>query len=498
MKRLSILLALLLGVLLAAPADAARRFAFHGSGYGHGLGMSQYGALGLARAGWPAGRIVRHYYTGTRVGRRPPPGSAIRVGLAQSFHEIRLAAQGGPFVFKLSTGRVIERVPAGAARRVRIVGGRYRILKPSGRLVGGQSWGGSARDLLAVRDGGRILVSIWGHVLGRGFLRFDIIGSQRAHLVGVMPVEAYLLGISEVPSEWHHVALQAQAIASRSYAYWRLAGGGQSGCSCDIYATTWDQVYAGWDKEAGPSGARWVRAVRDTKRRVVTYQGEFIYTVFGSSSGGHTEAMQNVWPAASPKPWLKGVCDPRDDVPENQNTTWSERFSAAYVTQALRPYTGDIGRVRRFTRFDLGVSGRVTRVRVVGGQGAAVVEGWDIRQSLNLPDTRFSVNRNLNITGRIRDQYDRNGCRPGRAIAPRRSLRRGAFQRFQRGRIYVNETANRVVWVRGAVLRRYVRLGAHTSGLRLPLRWDRIADGTKGWFEGGTIACTPTCRVRYG
>jgi len=490
----SVVAALVLG---GAGAVGARTFDFFGSGHGHGIGMSQYGALGLAREGWPAARILRHYYTGTRVRTRPPPEPRIRVGLVQGIHETRLRAEDGPFDIELSSGRHIDTVPAGSSRRVRIVDGEFHILTPGDRLVGGHPWGGRGRDLVARPGRGQVKVSAWGHSLGRGELVIDIVRSGSAHLVGAMSVESYLLGISEVPSEWHRVALAVQAIASRSYGYWRLAGAGQSGCSCDILGTSRDQVYAGYDKESGPSGERWVAAVRDTRRRVVVYHGRYVYTVYGASSGGYTEDIQRVWPAAAPAPHLKGVCDPEDDVPENANTSWRESFEAGALTDALRSYTGDIGRVRRFTGYDRGVSGRVTRVRVVGASGASVVEGWDIRTALSLPDTRFSVNRNLNIGGRIRAVYDRAWCRPGVARSADRNVAGGEYQRFARGRIYVNDGADAAVWLRGAVLGRYVRLGAHRSDLGLPRRFERVEGGSQGWFDDGTIACTPGCHVNY-
>jgi SpoIID/LytB domain protein len=271
----------------------------------------------------------------------------------------------------------------------------------------------------------------------------------------------------------------------------------RTGCSCDILATTGDQAYVGYDKESATSGNRWVSAVNKTKRKVVQYKGNYVYTPYSSSSGGHTENIEKVWPAASPAGWLKATCDPRDDVPENPNTTWKETFSAGTVTSALKPYTGDIGTVKKFKDYSRGKSGRVTTVRVVGGQGSAVVEGWDIRNALGLNDSRFFVNKNLNITGRIRNKYDAIDCAPGKSKSNKIGVDGGRFQKFNKGRIYVNDAADKVVWLRGNVLDKYIDVGAHNSKLGLPRKYVKLANGAKGVFDGGTIVCNPGCTVNY-
>ncbi len=365
-------------------------------------------------------------------------------------------------------------------------------------MVGGRSWGGRGNDLRALRrHGGRISVRSWGHRIGRGHLDFQIVGRRSAHLVAVMTPGKYVLGVGEMPSSWHRMALRAQAIAARTYLYWRIRKGGRNGCACDILATPADQLFIGWDKESSPRGGRWRRAVRATRRKVIVHRGKTIYAAYGSSTGGHSEAIENVWQGSSRLPYLRAACDPTDDVPENPNTFWRVRLSARRVTAGLRAYTGDIGRVRRFTDVRRGPSGRVKSVKVVGGSGADRVQGWDVRVALGLRDSRFSVNRNLNIFGRIRAKYDRLWCRPGRATSPNNVIRGGRFQRFRRGRIYQNDRPRKLVWLHGRVNRKYVALGAHRSRLRLPLRYRRSHGGTKGVFERGAIICRDRCRVRY-
>jgi stage II sporulation protein D len=497
-KRTALALIAALAVLLTAGGPARADFDFIGSGYGHGIGMSQYGALGLAKVGWGPARIVKHYFKTTHVGKRPPPNPRIKVGILQYKSSVKLIATGGSFELKLKNGKHVDTVANNQSRTISIHGGQYRVKKPNGDTVG-NLWGGTSNHMLALRNGtARIRVPAWGHQVRRGKLQFDIVSNTKAHLLGVMPVEQYVFGVSEVPSSWPMRALKAQAIMARTYAYWRLAGPLHGGCSCDVFTTTVDQAYTGWTKESSPGGNRWVAAVNQTHRKVLTHSGNYVYTPYSSSSGGHTENIENVWPGASPASWLKGVCDPRDDVPENPNTTWSASLSAATVTSKLKPYTGDIGTVQNFTAYDRGVSGRVTHVKVVGSSGSKVVEGWDIRSALGLKDTRFSVDRNLNITGRVRDKYDKVNCHPGRAMAPKLGIAGGAWQRFLKGRIYVNFSADKEVWIRGPVLDKYRDEGAHHGPLGLPVSYQKLADGTKGVFDHGTIVCNAGCTVTYG
>jgi SpoIID/LytB domain protein len=500
--RLALVLALALAAGLvqavtAGPASAGG-FTFYGSGYGHGLGLSQYGALGLARAGWTAPQIVEHYYSGTEVGAHDPPVARVRVGLLQSRREIVLIARGGPYDLVLENGTHVDTVPDGSRRRIRITpDSEFRVLEPDGDVVGSRTWGRPGNDLRA-RSAARIEAVGFAHPIGHGEIEFDMVSGHRGHVVNEVSPELYLNGLSEVSASWPMEALAAQAITARSYLYWRLAGAPRGGCSCDVLPTTADGYWIGWDREAGLGGDRWVQAVEDTHHRVATFQGRWIYAVYGSSSGGYTEAIRKVWPAAQDLPYLKAVCDPKDDVPENPNTRWTRSFTASGLTAALRRYTGDVGTVTGFREYRWGISGRVTSVRVVGTRGSDVVRGWDVRSALGLRDTRFSVNRDLTITGRIRAKYDGTNCGPGRATSTERGISGGRYQAFARGRIYVNDVQDRVVWVRGAVLKKYLGRRGHRGPLGLPTSFQEIEGGTRGVFQHGTITCVSGCSVQLG
>lgn len=486
-------------VLLPGTAEAGRTFTFYGSGWGHGIGLSQWGTQGLATKGWGADKIVRHYYRGTRVAQRTPPAKRFRIGLLHYEGKMVLRAEDGSFRLELSSGRVLSRAAEGATRRIlirRTADGRnvYKISDGAGKLL---AQGGSASNhLLGLRSPGaviRVMDSGWPHRVGRGLLQFNIVGAGAAHLIAIVRAEQYLFGLAEVPSSWDMDALEAQAIAARSYAWEKIARLGQkrSGCNCGLFATVVDQVYVGWDKEVDTMGDRWVAAVRGSAKRVAQYGGTTIQAYYSSASGGHTENNDVVW-GGSPQPYLRGVCDPAE-----YDVTWPsdslrvlERWSVGFGDSSLTSRLGlGIGTVRDFRNFVRGVSGRVKSVTVVGSNGSAVVSGWTIRSRLGLRDTRFWVNSNRSVTGRIRQAYDALSCKPGTPTGSQRKINGGRFQPFANGRLYLHSGRNVVTWIRGVVLTKYVAKNAHRGFLRLPYRWKTIDEGRgrRVLFDGGQI-----------
>jgi SpoIID/LytB domain protein len=507
MRRIALVLTLCAGLaLLPGMARAGANFTFYGSGWGHGIGMSQWGAQGLATKGWGPSKIVKHYYKGTAVAQRTPPANRFRVGILQYQGAVTLRAEQGGFRLELSSGRVLSRASEGGTRRVLIrrVNGQdvYKIKNASGKLLA--QGGSSSNHLLVLRGPGavlRVTDSQWPHRIGRGWLQFNIVGLERAHVLAVVGAETYLFGLAEVPASWDMDALEAQAIAARSYAWEKIARLGQkrSGCNCGLFATTVDQYWVGWDKEVAAMGDRWVAAVRNSSRRVALYGGATIPAYYSAASGGHTEHIQNVWTGSQPQPFLRGVCDPAewDVTSPNPSTMVLERWSASFggpgLTTRLRPYTGRIGTVNGFTEYVRGVSGRVRTVRVQGTGGADgsshVVAGWNIRSALGLRDTRFWVNANHTITGRIRRAYDNLSCQPGVARSPQRSPTGGRYQTFDNGRLYFHAARDVVTWIRGAILTKYVAKGAHGGVLGLPYKWRTIdgGSGRRAWFDNGEV-----------
>ncbi len=251
------------------------------------------------------------------------------------------------------------------------------------------------------------------------------------------------------------------------------SGQHRAGCNCGLYDSSLDQVYIGWAKEGGSQGDRWVHAVHQTGGQIVAFSGDVIPAFYTSSDGGHTENNENVW-GGTPLPYLRGVCDPGDYTSANPSAVWKVSYSAGSVTNRLAGYTGNIGTVSGFTDFDRGVSGRIITVRVEGKNGSDVISGAQFRAGLGLKDDRVWVNRDKNVTGRIRATYDAASCAPGLPTSPEVDVPGGSRQLFETGAIYRN-TGDVTVWLKGAVFDEYTAVGG--AGGRLGLPTSKVVHG---------------------
>jgi SpoIID/LytB domain protein len=469
-------------------ANAADTFRFHGSGYGHGIGMSQWGAYGLANKGWSYQHILTHFYSGTRVVHSSTLPRKIRVGLTSGRTKIHLGAKDGPvrlwldgpgttFVAKIPRGRTWT---VSAARTSRT----YAIRDQAGVLVGGVRWGGPARPLFATFSGtgARVFVpeadDVWhqGFTYAYGFLEFDLVscGDRCVERLTIeLPFERYLRGLGEMPSSWPAAALRAQAVGARTFATYKIRRYGlRSDCDCHLLDGAGDQVYVGWGKEAGTDGTRWVAAVNQTAGDVVTYNGSVIQAFYAASDGGYSENVEDVWHGGNPAyaiPYLRGVCDPGEYTSANPWTDWMRSFTASSVSSRLSPYTGGIGTITRFTNVRRGVSGRIVSAIARGTTGSAAVAGSELRSALGLPDGRVWINTDRNIVGAVRGKYDALMCRPGLPRSTVLALSHGSRQLFQLGGIYRNSQVDLTVWLKGAIHDEYLGAGGASGRLGLPV-----------------------------
>jgi stage II sporulation protein D len=421
-------LAVALG-LATGPADPAavaapKTFTIHGAGYGHGIGMSQYGAHGMALRGARAGRIISFYYGGAQARPARLPAT-VRVGLLQANRDPRtggrlgrvlvrgleVPGRGGSGRFSVSGltpgGRKVKRGLAGHTTfSIRPESGGTSVFDPTGRRVFGPT---RARTGVVVRyqtalPAARLLLPQTGQQLRWGRLDVHLVrdnrGGSRPRAVAVLPFNRYLRGLGEVPGSFANEALRAQAIAARSYALVTLQSRGQhagrgswDGCDCAVYATVRDQHYAGYAKEVGYYGARWVAAVRATGSLVVRYGRRVVQAFYSSSSGGFT-STNGQWGSA-PLPWFPSRSDDPYDrgggAHPNKNFRWSKRVSAAALGQRLGVGTAISVRETRMPTW----GGRVSRVTVVGvkdGRRRSVtVTGPWFRKAFGLKSTRFRI-----------------------------------------------------------------------------------------------------------
>jgi stage II sporulation protein D len=343
----------------AAPAGSGALFIFSGHGWGHGVGMSQYGAYGYAQHGSSYRDILTHYYPGTTLSSASV--SRLRVLLADRRKTLKLSSDvpfsvtdGAGVKHSLSAGTVAF----GTGLRLAVDGG------PPQKLTAPLSFdAGKGSPLTLTRAyRGRILVDVVD-----GKLRaIDIVGLEQ-YLYGVVP--------SEMPSAWAPEALKAQAVAARSYALATL----QVGAPYDVYSDTRSQMYLGISSEAPSTTA----AVDATKKQVVMYGGKVAETFFSSTSGGRTESSQG-WTGTA-LPYLVSVTDPYDDISPYHN--WGPvPVTAQAIAKALK-LTSPITDATTIAN----ASGRVGQLSLVTPLTPVSVAGTKLRTAIGLRSTWFSV-----------------------------------------------------------------------------------------------------------
>jgi stage II sporulation protein D len=362
--------AILAAALLAlAPATARADLVVDGRGWGHGAGLSQYGAYGFAlREGRSHRFILRHYYTGSGYGAAPPTRMRVRLKRARAPKLCDATqARGGERRVRLSPARSYRFATLGADR-LRVIDtttGRTRArLRAPVTVAGGASMclRGAAEN--GLRDGfyrGRmVLVRDRGAVL----------------VINRLPLEHYLYGVipAEMPASWPAEALRAQAVVARSYALRSR----RPSEPYDVFADVRSQVYRGVLAETDTTTA----AARATRARVVTVAGEVAQTFFFSTSGGRTAANEEVF-GGTPISYLRAVEDPHDDL--SPYHMWHARFSEEEARRRLRDVTA--GELEGLAVTSRTPSGRAATIEVRASEGSTPVPAATIRTLLGLRST---------------------------------------------------------------------------------------------------------------
>lgn len=355
---------------LIAPAGATTFsgsvYTFEGGGWGHGVGMSQYGAYGMALQGSTADQIIRHYYTGTQISTRSDI-STIRVLLAEGQSRFDIEARGA--VALPDFGATL---PASGGM---VVTGSGSNVVVTSSAIGGTRTVSSLTVPLSAANKGVTITQSGGHSYQYGTLSITSSGSKlQARLID-LPMQHYLYGIREMPASWSPAALQAQALAARTYALRHVQSAAAKSRSYDVGTTTTYQVYTG---ETGLH-PNWVAAVDATNNNVITYNGALIDAVYFSSSGGYTAASETVWVSALP--YLRPVPDPYDKMAANKNSNKVRTFTA----QQLGSWFG-VETVTSITVTGASVpDGRVNKATftVVGTAGSKTMGGIAFRDTIN-------------------------------------------------------------------------------------------------------------------
>jgi stage II sporulation protein D len=364
-RSLAILLALLLSLTLVPTAKGAVSWVVHGRGFGHGVGMSAYGAYGFALEGKSYRFILGHYYSGTTIGTLPG-ARVVRVLLDISSGDVGFSRATSACGVALDPARSYQAHRADSSVVLRSSGGK--------RLAS------CGRKLRAV---GRGTIEIAGVGTYRGTLETVPTESDAGALnvVNALALEQYVKGVmpNEVPASWPVEELKAQALAVRSIALTGAVGGN----GFDLYSDTRSQVYEGLESELAQTNS----AVDATRGQVVMYGSEVAQTFYSACSGGHTESVVNVFGTAIP--YLVGVPDPYDyHCPLHK---WTLRFSGPEMSSRLFPYLD--GRLKNIVITKRGVSPRIISAKLIGTGGASTVTGEQLEVALGGYDTWMSFEK---------------------------------------------------------------------------------------------------------
>jgi stage II sporulation protein D len=349
-------------VLLALPAAAqgSVNWVVHGRGFGHGVGMSAYGAYGYAEHGEDYRFILGHYFQGTTIGTLDKT-RVVRVLLDISGTDVGFSAATS------ACGVVLDPTRGYQAHR----SGNSVVLRSSA----GKPLANCGRTL---RAAGKGRVEIAGLGTYRGALETVPTESDAGALnvVNALAVDQYVKGVipNESPPSWPEEELKAQAVASRSFAL--TAGVGGNGF--DLYADTRSQVYKGLESEYARTNAM----ANATRGQVLEYGGKIAETLFSACSGGHTESIQNVFGGAA-IPYLQGVPDPYDgECPLHE---WTLKFSGPEISSKLGGYLD--GALKQVVIVKRGVSPRIVTAKLIGTGGVTTVTGEQLEVALGGYDT---------------------------------------------------------------------------------------------------------------
>lgn len=495
------------GPSIPASADAAiaprsSQVSIVGAGWGHGKGMSQYGAYGAATKGLGYKEILEFYYPGTTLDDLAD-GNTIRVWISGD-NDNRLhfrPAAGLKVVDSTGTSLTLPsgkkytkwRIGRSSGKRVlyyRNSSGKY-VKYTAHKLSGKRVWYVQNPDTGTVK-----LAMPSGETRTyRGKLGFRLSGSG-ALTVNYVSMETYLRGVvpAEMPATWSAEAVKAQAVAARTYAA-KLRSNVSSKALYDLCDTTACQVYRGTAVEHDDSD----KAITGTAGKVVEYKGQLALTMFSSANGG--------WSASggADYPYLKAQKDPYDGVKRDQS--WSVTLSSAKIQKAF-PTIGTLKSLQVTDRDGDGTyGGRVESVRISGSRGSVTVSGGSFKSRFGLKERLFKVvggsTTNANSDSENYLHWQALGGADSRIGSPtdaETAVADGLVLKFADADLWWSSvTGSRLI--SGAIRAGYNALGGAASKLGFPKADVTTTDtGETADFQVGRISC-PTgkaCVVSYG
>ena len=381
-----------------------------GKGWGHGVGLSQYGARAMADSGMTADQIISHYFPGTRIRSLDTltigneifsDESPIWVGLAQNLKEVIFHIEKGTADLCFDETKVCVATAyegenwkffsngSGFCNFARQAGqGGYILFEPAGSC---------SASVTPISDG-IFYIPRKGRSYRDTVLRIrqsDLSG--QLHLVGQLGIETYTRGVQELPEKWPGETLRAQAIVTRTFIAHKLLQLGSADnfdkwrmdqCACHIYDDDEQQFFGGYTAELGH--IFWIGQVGLSSGKVISHKNKVINAKFTSSTGGRTE--DNFSAEGSYYSYLVSVDD---------NFSMSLPASNPYKSWTKKFQRNELGRIFGFTSLtsarviENNHSGSVKSVELVGmilgKPEKLIVAGKQFMQTLNLYSNYFEL-----------------------------------------------------------------------------------------------------------
>jgi SpoIID/LytB domain protein len=386
----------------AHAVDVPATFSFQGSGYGHGVGLSQMGARSMALAGQSSEQIIKYFYKDVAIEQKDDSkilrvnighlltsakistatkGSQLQIiqGEAGSESVLPVSSLADSISFSIIGSTVSPRVTLGKTTQVLTRSRTFTIRWAGTRYLEGPD------TLISVSHSGVTQKLRYGQIQVKAVkspagYRIEMTNSVRL-------ADEYLWGVSEMPSFWPVAALEAQAIASRTYALSK-AGIYRSACDCDLYGSISDQTFLGYAKEIEKKfGVIWKDIITRTAGLTITQAGLPITAYFSSSSGGKTELAINAW--GSSKAYTQIVDDPGslDLILNPRFVAWTREVPQSVIAAAFV-----LPDVVSLEILGVNESGTVAQIQATSSTGVQVaLRGETFRSRTKIPSAWFSL-----------------------------------------------------------------------------------------------------------
>jgi len=387
---------------MAHAVDIPQSFSFTGSGYGHGVGLSQMGARSMALAGQSSDQILKYFYKDIAI-EQLDDSKILRVNIGHLLSTSKITSLTNGSLINIYQGDItnqsdIPPLASGTSLNLSIIGSTISPKVTTGKIsqilsrnrVFTIRWSGTRYlegpdTVISVNNSGSTQKFRYGQIQVKAVkspigYRIEITNSVRL-------ADEYLWGVSEMPSFWPIAAVEAQAIVSRTYALSK-AGIYRSACDCDLYGTISDQTFLGYAKEIEKKyGAIWKEIVTRTAGLAITQNGAPITAYFFSSSGGKTELAVNAW--GSSRTYTQIVDDPGSlDLTLNPRfVTWSREVPQSSVAAAFV-----LPDVVSLEILNTNESGTVGQIQATSSEGVQVVlRGETFRSRTKIPSAWFTL-----------------------------------------------------------------------------------------------------------